>query len=167
MSWFICRRNNKKDSDVCSLVSFSDQLLHVTSGSLQHAVTWSVFFKNFVYLFTIFLPDIFKHERTYGTQTIITINKDCHSNLMLLPYMIFKHEMTYDTQTIINKDCHSNLMLLSYMSRLMTKPKMWLYAQRRLRSAWASAQSDQIRVFAVRMKKLWVLSYPLSAQRRL
>ena len=38
-------------------------------------------------------------------------------------------------------------------------------AQRRLRSAWASAQSD--RVFAGRMKKAWVLSYPLSAQRRL
>ena len=41
-----------------------------------------------------------------------------------------------------------------------------MYAQRRLRSAWASAQSD-IRVFAVRMKEPWVLSYPLSAQRRL
>ena len=30
-----------------------------------------------------------------------------------------------------------------YMSRDMTKPTMWLYAQRRLCSAWASAQSDQ------------------------
>ena len=71
----------------------------------------------------------------------------------------------------------------------MTKPTKWLCAQWRLRSAWASAQSDQslrcpheeslgpklpikrmpslIRVFAVRMKKAWVLSYPLSAQRRL
>ena len=29
------------------------------------------------------------------------------------------------------------------MSRLMTKPTMWLCAQRRLRSAWASTQSDQ------------------------
>ena len=29
------------------------------------------------------------------------------------------------------------------MSRLMTKPTKWLCAQRRLRSAWASAQSDQ------------------------
>ena len=29
------------------------------------------------------------------------------------------------------------------LSRLMTKPTMWLCAQRRLRSAWASAQSDQ------------------------
>ena len=35
--------------------------------------------------------------------------------------------------------------------------------QRRLRSASASLN----RVFAVRMKKAWVLSYPLSAQRRL
>ena len=29
------------------------------------------------------------------------------------------------------------------LSHLMTKPTKWLYAQRRLRSAWASAQSDQ------------------------
>ena len=29
------------------------------------------------------------------------------------------------------------------MSRLVTKPTKWLCAQRRLRSAWASAQSDQ------------------------
>ena len=29
------------------------------------------------------------------------------------------------------------------MSRLMTKPTKWLCAQRRLRPAWASAQSDQ------------------------
>ena len=54
---------------------------------------------------------------------------------------------------------------VKYMSHLMTKPTMWLCAQWRLRSAWASA--SLIRVFAVRMKKAWVLSYPLSAQRRL
>ena len=36
--------------------------------------------------------------------------------------------------------------------------------------AWASTQSDQsslIRVFAIRMEKAWVLTYPLSAQQRL
>ena len=32
---------------------------------------------------------------------------------------------------------------IAYLRRLMTKPTMWLCAQRRLRSAWASAQSDQ------------------------
>ena len=47
----------------------------------------------------------------------------------------------------------------------MTKPTMWLCAQRRLRSASASAQSDQSLRF--RMKKGWILSYPLNAQRRL
>ena len=50
-----------------------------------------------------------------------------------------------------------------YLSRDMTKPTKWVCAQRRLRSAWASAQS----VFAVRMKEAWVLGHPLSAQRRL
>ena len=29
------------------------------------------------------------------------------------------------------------------MSHIMEKPKKWLCAQRRLRSAWASTQSDQ------------------------
>ena len=52
------------------------------------------------------------------------------------------------------------------MSRLMTKPTK--------RNAAPSEDSDQpghppilIRVFTVRMKKAWVLIYPLSAQRRL
>ena len=31
----------------------------------------------------------------------------------------------------------------SHLSRAMTKPTMWLCAQQRLRSAWASTQSDQ------------------------
>ena len=53
--------------------------------------------------------------------------------------------------------------LFIYMSHLMTKPTVWLCAQRRLRSAWASAQL--IRVFAVRMKKAWVLSYLLSTSK--
>ena len=33
--------------------------------------------------------------------------------------------------------------LFHYMSRYMTKPTQWVCVQRRLRSAWASAQSDQ------------------------
>ena len=47
----------------------------------------------------------------------------------------------------------------------MTKPTMWLCAHWRLRSAWASAQSDQS--LHCLLKKAWVLSYPLCAQRRL
>ena len=55
--------------------------------------------------------------------------------------------------------------MFTEMSRLMTKPTKWLCAHWTLRPAWASAQS--VWVFAVRMKKAWVLSYPLSAQRKL
>ena len=59
-----------------------------------------------------------------------------------------------------------------HLSRLMTKPTMWLCAQRRL-SDQPGHLPSLIRVFAVRMKKTvrlqkhWILSYPLSAQRRL
>ena len=59
----------------------------------------------------------------------------------------------------------SNRSTANQMSRNMTKPTMWLCAQRRLRSAWASAQSDQSP--RCPHKKAWVLSYLLSAQRRL
>ena len=51
------------------------------------------------------------------------------------------------------------------MSRDMTKPTKWLCAQRRLRSAWPSAQSDQS--ICCPSKTAWFLSYPLSAQRSL
>ena len=39
--------------------------------------------------------------------------------------------------------CILDIWVRVYMSRDMTKPTKWLCAQRRLRSAWASAQSDQ------------------------
>ena len=54
---------------------------------------------------------------------------------------------------------------LLQMSRDMTKPTNWVCAQRRFRSAWASAQSDES--LRCPHEKPWVLSYPLSAQRRL
>ena len=39
--------------------------------------------------------------------------------------------------------CILDIRVRVYMTRDMTKPTKWLCAQRRLRSAWASAQSDQ------------------------
>ena len=42
-----------------------------------------------------------------------------------------------------NFDRKTILMTEYELSRDMTKPTKWLCAQRRLRSAWASAQSDQ------------------------
>ena len=39
--------------------------------------------------------------------------------------------------------CILDIWVRVYMSRDMTKPTKWLCAQRRLRSAWASAQSNQ------------------------
>ena len=44
------------------------------------------------------------------------------------------------------------------MSRLMTKPTKWLCAQWRLRSAWASAQSDQ----SLRCPPQWRSTEPLA-----
>ena len=44
------------------------------------------------------------------------------------------------------------------MSRLMTKPTKWLCTQRRLRSAWASAQSDQSLCCALN-RLLWTQAF--------
>ena len=41
------------------------------------------------------------------------------------------------------KSLQQSTTLAIITSHLVTKPTMWLCAQRRLRSAWASAQSDQ------------------------
>ena len=48
----------------------------------------------------------------------------------------------------------------------MTKPTKCMCAQRRLRSAWASAQSDQESSLSA-WRKIWVLSYPLCAKQRI
>ena len=47
--------------------------------------------------------------------------------------------------------CILDIWVRVYMSRDMTKPTKWLCAQRRLRSAWASAQSDQSSLSAWRI----------------
>ena len=46
-------------------------------------------------------------------------------------------------------------LFLNQFRRLLIKPTKWHVSHRRLRSAWA---------FAVRMKKAWVLNYPVSTQ---
>ena len=57
------------------------------------------------------------------------------------------------------------------MSRIVTKPTKWLWTQWRLRSAWASAQSDQNGCpgWSESLLSAWrrILSYPMSTQRRL
>ena len=50
-----------------------------------------------------------------------------------------------------------------HMSRLMTKPTKWHVCPAKTQISLGICPG----VFAVRMKKAWVLSYPLSAQRRL
>ena len=63
----------------------------------------------------------------------------------------------------LGKTCHHGLYYI--WAAEWQNQQIDMFAQRRPRSAWASAQSD--RVFAIRVKKSWVLSYPLSAQWRL
>ena len=75
---------------------------------------------------------------------------------------------------IRNSQTSSKFCWFSKMSRDLThthtknnnkknkNKKKIVCAQRRLRSAWASAQSDQSSLSA--LNKAWVLSYPLSAQ---
>ena len=75
-------------------------------------------------------------------------------------FKLSKHSATSKTRTLIG----TLVRMLNhdqYLSPDMTKQTKWVCAQRRLRSA--VHPPSLIRVFAVRMKKAWVLSYPLSA----
>ena len=53
-------------------------------------------------------------------------------------YVIVKNAGVVSERLLMNF-----ILLLHYMSRDMTKQTKWVCVQRRLRSAWASAQSDQ------------------------
>ena len=55
-------------------------------------------------------------------------------------FHIFLHNYRVFYNKVIQYKCQA---AYPYVSRDMTKPTKWLCAQRRLRSAWASAQSDQ------------------------
>ena len=57
-------------------------------------------------------------------------------------YKVFISYLTFfiNTKPMMGKHNESQNV---HLSRLVTKPPMWLCAQRRLRSAWASTQSDQ------------------------
>ena len=59
--------------------------------------------------------------------------------------LLFGFNVTFNNFSVITRQCLvvTGSSVLTYMSRDMTKPTNWVCAQRRLRSAWASAQSDQ------------------------
>ena len=97
----------------------------------------------------------------------------------------FKHSMTLiswnnfvdTTKKLSQEPCVLGLLSLSHvstiflsdqmnMSRLMTKTTKWLCAQRRLRSNWASAQSDQKTQINLGICPVWSES-SLSARRKL
>ena len=59
------------------------------------------------------------------------------------PYLVLFSELKPETHIYIFWPYRSIVWQLVWKTSLMTKPTMWLCAQRRLRSAWASAQSDQ------------------------
>ena len=54
-----------------------------------------------------------------------------------------------------------------HMSRITTNPTKWHVRQAKTQISLGICPVFRVRVFAVRMKKAWVLNYPLSAQRRL
>ena len=98
------------------------------------------------------------------------INRFCHGvdqlNSLLAKLL---HQIIYQ---VLKSELFFLVSFCFKVSGFLTSQYFWatswqnhqncICAQRRLRSAWAVWS-----VFAVRMKKAWVLSYPVSAQRRL
>ena len=67
-----------------------------------------------------------------GAQQMLMHRKSC---------LILKETFAYQWPYKVNEP--SGLYIVKFLSHLMTKPTKWLCAQQRLRSAWASTQSDQ------------------------
>ena len=70
-------------------------------------------------------------------------NLPCHIlPYAIMPYQILPHDkITKEWKKRNREKC--NIRSYDNISHDMTKPTKWMCAQRRLRSAWASAQSDQ------------------------
>ena len=71
-----------------------------------------------------------------------TQSKGCHINFVrdwLCSYFWWTSQKRNSSLVFTLYFC---IFFVHYLSRLMTKPTKWLCAQWRLRSAWASAQSD-------------------------
>ena len=69
----------------------------------------------------------------------------CSKCILLDLYVrvFFEHYMHGYIVYMFVYTCILDLLVRVYMSRDMSKPTTWLCAQRRIRSAWASVQSDQ------------------------
>ena len=111
-----------------------------------------------------------KFSRLLGVGKLTTVSKSLDSFGIALPPLLPGKTLQMQRQTFG--------WMIKIMNRDMTKPTEWVCTQQRLRKSVHPAKTqislDQpwhppslIRVFAVHMKKPCVLSYPLSAQRRL
>ena len=89
----------------------------------------------------------FRHKRLQGMQSLAKKIWSCtwtfmHLSLLMTLLCILDDQISeWNLQTLITLLQHT--YNLQQLSRLMTKPTKWLCSQRSLRSAWASAQSDQ------------------------
>ena len=87
-------------------------------------------------------------EWVYGGRKVPTSDElaqmlDKHIDQLSRPHAMLKRAET-NTRMRNNARFHTKgLVVKTQMSRLMTKPTKWLCAHRRLRSAWASTQSNQ------------------------
>ena len=100
---------------------------------ITYLFTFLIQFHTYLYAtFHIFFHDL-KMCIWFGFNPAVNF---CHfSTLLTLSFFNFSQ---------VGHQLHrSSIYILGYMSRDMTKPTKWVCAQRRLRSDWASAQSDQ------------------------
>ena len=126
----------------------------------------AIFSSTFPCLMSIFNTYI-DNEEDINIQTInynhftkLLPAKSCNCHMQNFGWLNAQASLMLDDGVLFWHNCDfCCLTLLDHMSHDMTKPTKLVCAQRRLRSVWS--------VFAVRMKKAWVLSYPLSTQWRL
>ena len=78
-----------------------------------------------------------------GGGVAVYITASSQKAIHLFMDILLEGLFTFYIIVIISEENWYSSIYVNNMSRDMTKPTKWLCAQRRLRSAWASAQSDQ------------------------
>ena len=131
---FGCRKKKKtKDKIICT------QYLPLGQISTGNVGSWTDSIKpSLVYSYVLSLLPNDPFFRNYSSSMHLVFSA-VWPPLKVSPYFII---MQIIFLILWDQWIHSWVSLQD-VSQLKTKPTMWLCAQRRLRSAWASAQSDQ------------------------
>ena len=150
-------KNDKRIVNLPTRKLFQRPLLQIIFCIFQ-TLHWHVYMKDIYFL----MVKVFSNSSVPGTNNCDCISisirpRHAHQMAIRTPSLLKIINLLYTTDSKKEIMIRPDNTLSWKMSRLMTKPTKW----------HVLPTKTPIRDFAVHIKKAWVLSYPLSAQRRL